>query len=318
MSRTLLLLASLTLVVCALCGPSGARPTVLVYTGGEDQLASMLAELVQAEQELGAETLIVTSPEAVSLACAMPSIACILIYADHRNDLLYLPLALVAFFEGGGGLVGLREVCYEPSAAEMAIDVFPIHGNQTTAPPAGTKRAFTYVLDRGMEIAEGLPEAFDVLSLGTYTSVDSEGNLLEIPGDHRVVYRDLRIGVPLVVAHESKRGGRSVAMPGIMVVSNQRVDVYYGNLFRDENFTRLLTNSIAWAMGNSRFAHLEEVLEDKIREFSSIQNERRTQADQARKERRIRRTYALIAFWAVGLAACGGILVKLILPAQDR
>lgn len=311
-------LVLLTIAASALCAESEASPTVVVYGGGEDEFASMLAELVEASDRLDAKALMVNSPEAVRLAAAMPNVGCILIYADHRNDLLYLPPALVAFFEGGGGLVGMTEVCNEPSAEELATEVFPIHGNHTVKPAPGTKRAFTYALDEEMAIAEGLPKAFDVLTLGTYASVDLEGNLLEIPGDHRVVYRDSETGVPLIVADESEKGGRSVSVPGIMVVSNQRVDVYYGNLFTDGNFTTLLTNSIAWAMGNSRFTRLDGNVDEKVEEFKGIQEDLRARADEAENDRRTRRTYMLAGFWALGLTVCAAILLKLVLPPQGQ
>ena len=121
----------------------------------------------------------------------------------------------------------------------------------------------------------------------------------------------------LVVAHENDAGGRSVAIPGIMVVKNQRVDVYYGNLFLNENFNKLLINSIEWAMGNSRFTRLGETLEEKINEFNSIQEELRIAAEETREGRRTRRTYFLMIFWAVGLGITGLILVKMVLVPQE-
>lgn len=318
-SKSFLIIAFVVVTASVLCDCSTeslARPIVLVYGGGDNEFAAMFAELIDGDERVDADILVVASPEAVRLASAMPNVACIVIYADHRDDLMYLPPILPAFFEAGGGLVGMTEVCNEPSAMELATEIFPIRGNYTLKPPPGTKRAFTYVLDQDMdmdmEIADGLPEAFDVLSIGTYASVDSEGNPVGIPGKHQVVYRDSRTGVPLVLAHQSEMGGRAVAMPGIMVVKNQRVDVYYGNLFINENFTRLLTNSIVWAMGNSRFTRLEQDLDEKINEFNSIQENQRVRSDEIKRERRARRTYFLIAFWAAGLTVCGIILIKLV------
>jgi hypothetical protein len=289
-----------------------AKPVVVVYGGGNDEFTDMFAELI--EDRVDAEVMIVTSPEAVRLASALPNIACIMIYADHRDDLVGLPESLPAFFLAGGGLVGMTEVCYEPSAEELSEEVFPIHGNETIRPP---KRVFTYVLDENMEITEGLPESFDVLSIGTYASVDDEGTPLDVPGDQKVVYRDSLSGVPLVVSHESEAGGRSVAIPGIMVVSNQRVDVYYGNLFLNENFNQLLINSIEWTIGNSRYTRLEQELDEKINEFNRIQEDLRTAAEDTKDERRTRRIYYLLVFWAVGLVVCGLILYKLVLIPGD-
>jgi hypothetical protein len=317
MPKPFVLISLLILTASALCYESEARPIIVVYGGGEDEFATMLAELVEGEDRVDAEMLVVGSPEAVGLAAAMPNVACILIYADHKDDLLFLPEPLTAFFEGGGGLVGMTEVCNQPSAEELATDVFPVHGNHTLKTPPGTKRAFTYVLDQNMEIAEGLPETFEILGMGTYTSVDSEGDPLEVPGAHSVVYRDSLTDVPLLVAHQSGKGGRSVAMPGIHVVKNQRVDVYYGNLFLNENFTKLLVNSILWAMGNSRFAQLEQTIDDKVDEFNHIQEELKSRAGTAAKERGTRRTYSLAVAWAVGLVACGTILIKVVLSPQE-
>lgn len=311
-------LCMVSLMVFALsgfCYRSEARSVVVVYGGGEDELASMLVELIEGEEEVDAEVLVVNSPEAVRLSAAMPEVACILIYADHRDDLVGLPGPLTAFFEAGGGLVGLREVCSQPAAEELAREVFPVHGNHTLR-PSGSTRAFLYQLDEGAEIAEGLPESFEVLSLGTYVSVDSDGDRIQIPGGHQVIYRDQETGSPLVVAHESEKGGRSVGLPGIMVVSNERVDVYYGNLFLNGNFTALLANSLVWAMGNSRFQALEQDLQQEIEEFNAIQEELRNEAENAESERRTRRTYYLVGFWAAGLVVCGLIMFKLVLAPQ--
>jgi len=305
----------LVLALSGFCYRSAAMPVVVVYGGGEDELASMLVELIESEERIDAEVLVVNSPEAVRLSAAMPDLACILIYADHRDDLVELPEPLTAFFEGGGGLVGLREVCSLPAAEELSMEVFPVHGNHTLR-LSGSTRAFLYRVGEGMEITEGLPESFEVLSLGTYVSVDSDGDPIQIPGNHRTVYRDAETGSPLVVAHESENGGRSVALPGIMVVSNERVDVYYGNLFLDGNFTTLIANSVVWAMGNSRFEAMEQDLQQEIDEFNAIQEELRSEAESAEGERRTRRLYYLVGFWAGGLVVCGLILFRLVLPPQ--
>jgi hypothetical protein len=289
-----------------------AEPVVVVYGGGDDEVTEMFADLI--EERVDADVMIVTSPEAVRLASALPNIACIMIYADHRDDLVGLPESLPSFFLAGGGLVGMTEVCYEPSGEELSEEVFPIYGNTTIRPP---KRVFTYTLDNDVELADGLPGSFDILSIGTYASVDDAGAPLDVPGDQKVVYRDSLSGVPLVVAHESEMGGRSVSIPGIMVVKNQRVDVYYGNLFLNENFNQLLINSIEWAMGNSRFTRLEETLDEKVDEYKSIQEELRIAAEGARENRKTQRTYSLLIFWAVGLIACGLILVKMVLVRQE-
>jgi hypothetical protein len=311
-TKSIVIVALAVLIGLAFSGECLAKPIVVVFGGGDDEFTEMFAELI--EERVDAEVLIVTSPEAVRLASALPNTACIMIYADHRDDLVGLPDSLPAFFLAGGGLIGMTEVCNQPSAEELSIEVFPIRGNHIIRPP---KRVFTYALDNNMEISDGLPESFDILSIGTYTSVDAEGTLIEVPGDHKVVYRDSESGVPLVVAYENEVGGRAVAFPGIMVVKNQRVDVYYGNLFLNENFNTLLINSIEWAMGNSRLTRMEEVLVEKVNEFNSIQEELKIAAEETRERRRARRMYSLMIFWAVGLIVCGLILVKMVLVPQE-
>lgn len=315
--RSTALLVTFIIAGLAVCSGSGASPLIVVYTGGMDEFATMLAGLIEEEDSISAEVLILASPEEVRYASAMPNMGCILMFTDHKDELIGLDGTLSGFFQAGGGLVGMTEVCNMASAGKLATEVFPVHGNFTAKPAPGRRRACTYVLSDDLEIAEGLPDTFDILTLGLYISADSDGNPLEIAGDHAVVFDDLETGSPLVIAHQSEMGGRSVAMPGIMVVASKRVDVYYGNLFLDHNFTTLLVNSVAWAMGNSRLASVGEEIEGKLDEWKALQEDLEAKAEAADKERSTSRTVKLIAAWTAGMAACALIVFKMVLPVQE-
>lgn len=293
---------------------AATNPRIVVYAGGNRELTDMLAGLIENDTRIEAHTLTVSTPQAVSLAAALPNIKCLVIYADNWAHLTDLDQTLIPFFREGGGLVGLTEACFEPSAGALAQRVFPVNANATEKELSPReRRTRTYVLEEGMDIASGLPDSFEVLSMGTYYCADEDGEYLEIPGDHTVVYSDAQVGCPLLVTHESSRGGRSVALPGIMVVNVPRVDVYYGNLARDENFVRLFTNSVLWASTNTRSQFVESDLEQGIEDTKERYEELKEDAERSREKREARRLATLAALWGLGIAFCVAVVWKLML-----
>jgi hypothetical protein len=294
---------------------SDLNKVIVVYAGGEPEFAEMLASVLESDSRLEAEIKVVHSTEEVIIAAAIPSTQCIVIYANHKDYVPGLGSTLVPFFEEGGGLVGITEVCYEPSVQDLARKVFPVFGNSSDVERSPrVTRTRTYIPEESSEISSGLPESFGVLSMGTYFSADEEGRHVRVPGDYTVAYRDNATGSPLVITHESVGGGRSVAFPGVMLVSIDRLDVYYGNIVSDENFVKLLTNSVAWAGDNGRIRGVEEGLAEKLGEYEDQLQRADEEAEDASRGERTGQMLTLLALWVVGLVSCG-VVVKLVILA---
>ncbi len=309
--RALIVSLILLLNLCTISAQSEVEPVIVVYGGGQSEFAEMLATLIEEDGSVEGEVMVVYSRQSVELAAALPTTKCIVMYADHRNYISGLWSALVPFFKEGGGLVGMTELCYMPSAGTLATEVFPVFGNSSdvVTSPRET-RTRTYVLEEETEVNAGLPDQFDVLSMGTYLSADEGGDHVRVPGDYQVAYRDEVTGCPLVAVHESERGGRSVALPGIMVVTVPRLDVYYGNLISDQAFVDLFMNCVSWASENSRIEAVEGELTETISEYEESRQDMKDSADESDRERRNRRLMTLVVLWAIGLVACAVAVKK--------
>jgi hypothetical protein len=309
-----ILAAALPLLIVSTAAAADLEPVIVVYSGGTPELGELLASLIESDDRLDARVLIARSPGEVVLAAVTPATQCIVIYAEHKDYVSELDPALVPYFEEGGGLVGIMEPCYEPSAPGLATRVFPVFGNSSDRELSmKERRTRTYILEEASEIASGLPETFQILSIGTYLSADDEGKHVRVPGDYVVVYRDNATGCPLVIAHESHAGGRSVAFPGIMLAKVPRLDVYYGNLVLEEEFVKVFTNSVAWAAGNARIKRVEEGLAEAMVEQEDRIRQLLDEAEKTRRSKATGRMVGILLLWAGGLVSIGVVLKKLVL-----
>jgi hypothetical protein len=316
MIRDLLLIAVLSLSLAG-CWAQSERPVIMVYAAGDQVFGEMLADAIRSDSRIDSEVEVVPNPGLIMMATVLPTTECIVMYCNHKSQVTGLGPSLKVFIEEGGALVGMTETCYEPSAGEIATDIFPVYGNASVQEMKPGRR--TYVRDADLEICAGLPESFELISFGTYFPADEEGNYIEVPGDQRVAYRDQEIGSPLVTVYETGSGGRSVGLPGIWVVSNQRVDVYYGNLLADENFVKLLTNCVYWAAkGSSRFAEVGDDLSRKIEEAETLQDRLRKESEDAARKARMGRLVVLAIIWIIGLASCAIVAKRVVLSPMDN
>jgi hypothetical protein len=299
-------------------GEDDPDPTIVIFTAGDLVFGEMLANLIIEDDRIDSKVEIITNPELIVMASLLPNTECIVVYADHKNQVEGLYTSLSLYLQEGGGLVGIREVCNEPNAKELATEVFPISANETDRKPNSKgKRARTYILTADHEITGGLPDTFDILSMGTYLSADEDGNYLPIPGNYDIIYRDEITNAPLVVAVESDKGGRSIAMPGIWSVSNSRVDVYYGNIVAEESFIKLFTNSVLWAAkGSTRYSTISNNLTGKIESADLERQELAKAAEEAEKSKAQQRLILLVAVWGGGLVVCVIVVWKLVLAPE--
>jgi len=299
---------------------SNLTPIIAVYSPGLPEFGKMLASLIEADERIDAEVMILHTQDQVAQATALPTIACIVIYSDNMRQFDRLGAPLSTFFEAGGGLVGMTEICYVPSADGLAETVFPTYANASKKKSSPReKRVRTYVRDEEAALEEGLPEHFDLVSMGTYYSSDANGDYLKMPGEYSVAYRDEETSSPLVILHESDGGGRSVAMPGIWIVKAQRVDIYYGNLVKDENFQRLFTNSVLWAAEARRYIDTAQHLDERLQGMKEEEERLKLDVERQRKRKATIRILSLGAIWVAGLVTCGVITKRIILaPAPSE
>ena len=310
-----LLVAVLLLIAIPVLGSSGVEPTILVYSGIDPGFAEMLGSLIEQDDRIDSKVEVTASPDILALATAVPQTECIIVYASNVAEMEGLESALVTFFEQGGALIGLKEICYQPSAGDLATKVFPAYANASVQQfSSREKRVRNYTTDEVSEINSDLPDKFSLISMGIYFSADSADNYLKVPGNCSVLYGDMETGAPLVITYENEKGGRSVAFPGIWIISNPRVDIYYGHLVEDENFQNLFTNSVLWATkGSTRFSDTNKDLDAKLEEASNKQQRLKEEAELARKKETTSRTILLIGIWTAGLLACAFIVKKFVL-----
>jgi hypothetical protein len=307
--------ALLLLTTVAVFGESDTAPTIVIYSGVDSGFAEMMATLIEEDGRIDSEVKVLKSADLVALATTLPQTECIIIYASNKAEDEGLGPSLITFFEQGGGLIGIKEITYEPSVGDLARDVFPTFANASVSKlNPREKRVRNYVKADSSEIAEGLPDSFELLSMGVYFSGDAAGDYMQIPGDYGVPYRDGETGAPIVLTDQNEEGGRSVSLPGVWVVPSSRIDIYYGNVVADENFVGLFTNSVLWAAkGSTRFTEVTQDLDAKLEEARGKQDRLKEAAEQARKKENTRRTILLAGVWAAGLLACAVIIKKLVL-----
>ncbi len=319
MRKTTILATMMMIIWIHTAWAETVKPVVIIYTGGNTAFAEMLAALIEEDERIDSEIEIVSSAEVLIMASVLPTTECIVIHSAQETEVKGLAPSLTNFIRDGGGLVGMTEVCYEPSGQGLATTVFPIFGNASAhqkTPAVGRVRVC--VKDQSTEINADLPETFPLVSMGTYYSADTEGNYVEVPGDYEVAYRDQEVGCPLVLTYETEGEGRSVSLPGIWVVSHPRVDVYFGNLVADENFVKLFTNSVYWAAkGSGRFPKVSQDLAQKIEDAKKSQDKIKEEAEKAKRRESTQRNIILAVVWGIGLVACGIIVWKIVLAPID-
>ena len=320
MSRTAVCITIMLAIIASVSYVHAAAPTIIVYTGSDSEFARMLAELIEDDERIDSEIRVVNSADLVILAAAMPQTECIIIYTSNKVEIEGLEDTLLSYFQQGGGLVGMREICYQPSAGELATRLFPVMANtsvQQLSPRE--KRVRIYVTDRETEINQGLPDTFEILSMGTYYKGDARDEYMDVHSNYTVPYRDQETGSPLVLAYQNEKGGRSVALPGIWVIPSERLDVYYGKLVEEPNFVQLFTNSVLWAAkGSSRYEEVQQDLDQKIMDAETRQDRLKEEADEARREEKTRRQVILAVLWAAGLVGCALIAKKMVLvPVEE-
>jgi len=314
------ILACVLMVNTAVLAESSVEPSIIVYSGTDSGFAEMLAQLILDDPRIDSQVRVVTSPDIIALASSLPQTECIIIYTANKVEIEGLESNLISYFEQGGGLVGMREICSTEAAGRLAMDVFPTYanGSATQLNPRET-RIRVHVADDDTDINEGLPGNFPLLSMGTYFSADSENNYLPVSGDYMVPFRDEETGSPLVLAYENEQGGRSVAFPGVWVIPSERLDVYYGKLVAEPNFVKLFTNSVLWAAkGSTRFNEVQKDLDVKIEDAKGKQDRLRQEAEDARKREENQRLMMLIGIWVAGILVCAVVVKKLVLaPIED-
>lgn len=145
---------------------SNLTPIIAVYSPGLPEFGEMLASLIEADERIDAEVMILHTQDEVAQATALPTTACIVIYSDNMRQFDRLGASLSTFFDSGGGLVGMTEICYVPSAGDLAKTVFPAYANASKKKLSPRERRVrSYVRQEEAALGEGLPERFDLVSM---------------------------------------------------------------------------------------------------------------------------------------------------------
>ena len=319
MQRTwFIALVALFLVFCQAAGAHEFEPHVLVYAGRIPGYAQALAEIIN---ETGTKAIIADSDSVMRSLTGLPQTGCIVIAALNPSDFVFLrefAPVFVKYFEEGGSFVGLGACCSVDLEA-LSTTIFPIGGNDTVrGGKIGDDYGSTWVLSDPLDgISDGVPESFVITQEKFIYRSGLEGNLEPSSdlGTTRVIYREEKTGLPLLVTLEGTDGGRSVSIPGCFVVGVDRLPFYWGGLVSKPEFRELLKNCVSWAMvGSSRFNTLYSGIDDVLEEESSRLTSIQEAGDEAMRRSEQSRTYLLLGLWAVAIIFQGFLVVRFIIP----
>lgn len=298
----------------------GAKPIILVYPGDSIDWGERLSELITQDGRFDAEVQIVEERGVYETIVNFPRVEAVVICPLERERIAVGDISdlTAAYFLDGGAVVGIGVAVTSRYAATLGPSVFSLSGNRSiSARKLEGRRVFEY---RRKEVLEAInaqisAEPFYMEGYLAFYSGSSKGDYIEIPanGTRWVLYEGEK-NVPLVVAFKSDEGGASVAFPGLTVQVVEGKENYYGHLLEREEFKELFLNGLRWAIDNSpRYERLRDVSAQALEEES---NRRADLADEADKlERRIeaRRMMRLAILWAVGIAFCAGVALKLLI-----
>jgi hypothetical protein len=309
----------LVLVICQGAAFGEAfEPLAIVYAGRMPGYADALAEIIS---ETGTKAVVATSDSVVRSISGLPQVRVIVLAALNPSDFVFLEefsSTFQRYFEEGGSFVGIGSVS-SMDLEELATTIFPVRGNHTgRGKRVGDLYGSTYVLSgANEEITGGLPPEF-VITQGEFKFQSAGGVPLD-PwsdlGEVEVLYRDKDTDAPLVVSLEREGGGRSVSMTGGYVVDVERLPFYWGNLVDQEEFRKLLKQSVSWAMeGSKRYDDLSPESEGRLGEEADRLKGLEDGGEKSRSRAEQRRLLILAGLWGVGLAFQGFLVIRFVIP----
>jgi hypothetical protein len=292
------------------------EPLVLVYSGSMVEWASAICEILNEDDRITGECLVVPDRDLLSTMLFLPRVQGLILAPVAARDIKGVGDLAKDFFDQGGACVGFSPCTDIRSEVELASSVFPFFCNKSTGSErVGNRLVNTYVArEIEGEVADGLPTAFGLVSGGYLFATSPGGDVIEIlpdEGTRRVFWEEEKTGAPLVIGYERPGTGRSVGFSGCRINEVSRSNTYFGALVDQEEFTTLLGNTIAWALGGSdRYSDLEDSWQSILQSEENRRAETVARATDAREDERTRRNLGLLGVWVLAGLACAISLWK--------
>ena len=300
-------------------------PVIIIYSAYTSDWGNRLADMVRSDPRFDAEVQVVGDRLTLETLVNFPRVQAVVLCPLTRPQAALEDISnmMVAYFRDGGAVIGMGTACTSTYCSKVGPEVFSISGNRSiSAQMVGGRRVFTYYRKEVMaEINAEVPGETIVMEgyLAFYSStVDGVYVPILANGTRHVLYEGER-QVPLVVAFEPDEGGASVAFPGLSVQDTPGKENYYGYVLEREEFKQLFLNSLKWAIDNSpRFQGLKETAAARMEAESTRRADLAAEADKLQKKVEARRLMRLGILWAIGLAFCGGVALKLVIVREQK
>ena len=338
--------ALIVLMACpVLIAQDEAKPVILVYHGpkvGDQDLrlyGEAIADVINSDPRLKdkADIVLVGDQDLMNTLLYFPQVKCVVMALttwELTADRI-VPSTLW-YFNQGGGIVGLGNAGNGAVTKELNATVFPIFGNQyymvkptfRKDPVTGRRiieRKTTYIKAATNDITEGVADQFTlsdkrfVVHMNTTVSPPKFVPMQPKKGTYTVLYKDKDLGAPLVVLYEEN--GTSVTFAGTDQISVHETDeTYFGNLLNDENFRKLLQNSVYYVWSHE--TKYEEAMAKAKQEFQKMKEEQdqlMKKVEESQKKRKAARLTRAVLLIVVGIVLIGVISYYcFVIPARQR
>jgi len=299
-------------------GSDITKPLLLVYSQGQPAYGQELADILSQDPRIDARILVLTDPDLFRSMLYFPSVKVVLA-AFNRDEDEQLGEHLERFFEGGGGMVGLGFAGWQTTVREASETVFPLNASYYVV---GQYNASGKAYMHHLYVDQAHPISQEVGNLTAYTHKvfmsfnKTSSQLLPVSpeGEVTVLYREPVYGAPAVVAYDA--AGVSVTFGCFAGDSVERAPTYFGRFTGQEEFRKLLRNSIAWVWANER--RYEETKSSALTQFAKDAEEAeeiRVQAGRSEQERQNMRWLRTAVTFVLAIVGVAVVYWKCLAPS---
>jgi len=301
-------------------------PLVVVYPGEMEEMAGWgqgILDLLSNSSSGGEHFLLATDSGMLASLLALPNVRCVIIASMNGKDVASVADALLSYYNAGGSAIGIQSCCSVAAVGELARTMFPVFGNTSGKFVIKNGRWVNeYIRDQGLPAFDDLPDSFDLPGQFFLYPGDSSRKLVEqktLEGETTVLFREKKTQAPLVIAHTGPKGGRTVSLPGCMVIHVERVSNYYGNMLGHPLFRKLLVDSFRWVSeSNTRFEKYEQTFAADLQERKEQRSQLLDEVERGRRMKKTKRLLFLAVSWGIGLSVISCVVYFRFLKPHRR
>ncbi len=322
-----------------------SKPVILLYHGpkvGEQDLhlyGQALADVINSDPRLKdkADIVLVGDQDLMNTLLYFPQVKCVVIaLTTWELRATRIIDSTLWYFNQGGGIVGLGNAGNGDVTGELNATVFPLFGNQyymvkptfRKDPVTGRRiieRTTTYIKAADNEIIQGVADQFTlkdkrfVVHMNTSVSPPKYVPMEPEKGKYTMLYKDKDLGAPLVVLYEEN--GTSVTFAGTDQISTHETDdTYFGNLLKDENFKKLLQNSVYYVWSHeTKYEKAMASAKEQFTKMKQEQDQLMKKVQESQKKRKAARLTRAVLLIVVGIVLIAVISYYcFVIPARQR